>query len=85
MLSFIIKPYDTYVFTVLNGVKNGSLQEPFTNKDFKKACPNFGKGTYNAYLWKHRVGNKQKKIELFVKVSPGKFKLVRPLKYGLDL
>ena len=26
-----------------------------------------------------------KKIELFVKVSPGNFKLVRPLKYGLDL
>jgi hypothetical protein len=70
---------------IVKGIKSGSLQEPFTAKDFKKACPNFGKGTYNAFLWKHRVGNKKKLIELFVKVSPGKFKLVRPLEYGLDL
>jgi len=69
---------------IVNAIKSGLLQEPFSAKDFKKACPNFGKGTYNAFLWKHRVGNKGNRTELFVKVSPGNFKLVRPLKYGLD-
>ncbi len=44
-----------------------------------------GSGTYNAFLWKHRVGNPGGKTELFVKVSPGKFALKRPLKYGLDV
>jgi len=62
---------------IVDAVRNGRLQEPFTKKDFKRACPGLGKGTYNAFLWKHRVGNPGKKTELFIKVSPGKFKLVR--------
>jgi len=68
---------------VIEAFKNGRLQEPFTKDDFIKACPGFGRGTYNAFLWKHRVGNPKNSTELFIKVSPGKFKLVRPFKYGL--
>jgi len=69
---------------VVEAFKNGKLQEPFTNNDFRKACPGFGRGTYNAFLWKHRMGNPKNNTELFIKVSPGKFKLVRPFKYSLD-
>ena len=69
---------------IINAVKSGRLQEPFTNEDFKNACPIFGKGTYRAFLWKHRIGNLEGRTELFIKVSPGKFKLVRPFKHGLD-
>ncbi len=68
---------------IVKAVKSGTLKEPFTKKDFRKACPNFGEGTYNAFLWKHRVGNHDGKTELFRKIAPGKFELVRPLKYGL--
>ena len=42
---------------IVKVVKNGNLKEPFTTDDFRKACPNFARGTYNAFLWKHRVGN----------------------------
>lgn len=69
---------------IVESVKRGKLKEPFTRDDFRKACPNFSEGTYNAFLDKHRVGNPGGNSELFEKVSPGKFKLVRPLKYGLD-
>lgn len=69
--------------SLVNAIKNGAILEPFTKKDFKNACPGFGSGTYNAFLWKHQVGNKGGQSELFIKVSPGKFKLVRPIKYGL--
>jgi len=69
--------------SIVKAVKTGTLREPFTQRDFKTACPGFGRGTYNAFLWKHLVGNKGGQSELFIKVSPGKFKLVRPVKYGL--
>jgi hypothetical protein len=68
---------------IIKAVKIGSLQEPFSKKDFKRACPDFGEGTYNAFLWKHQLGNSESQSELFIKVAPGKFKLVRPIKYGL--
>jgi hypothetical protein len=65
-------------------VKNGMLKEPFTVADFQKKCPGFGRGTYRAFLYKHRVGNPGKKTELFGLVGPGKFKVIRPFKYSLD-
>jgi hypothetical protein len=68
---------------IIKAVKAGSLTEPFSKEDFRNACPGFGEGTYNAFLWKHTVGNPKKRAELFIKVLPGKFKLVRPFKYGL--
>jgi hypothetical protein len=68
---------------IVRAVKSGELKEPFSTGDFQKACPGFGIGTYRAFLYKHSVGN-SKTTELFAKVSPGKFKLVRPLRYGID-
>ncbi len=68
---------------IVNAVKCGRLKEPFTKDDFRKVCPEFGRGTYKAFLWKHRVGNPSGETELFIKVMPGQFKLVKPLKHGL--
>lgn len=61
----------------------GWLREPFSNEDFKNACPGLGAGTYKAFLHKHAVGNPGHASELFMRVSPGHFKCVRPFKYGL--
>ncbi len=69
--------------SIVRVIKNGKLKEPFTNDDFKKACLGFAKGTYNAFLHKHRVGNPGGNSELFKLVSPGMFKCVRPFKYNL--
>jgi len=69
---------------IVKAVKEGRLKEPFTKEDFRRACPRFGEGTYNAFLWKHRVGNPGGNTELLELVEPGKFRLVRPFKYGLE-
>jgi hypothetical protein len=68
---------------IVRAVKNRSLNEPFTRDDFQASCPGFGKGTYNAFLDKHAVGNPGGNSELFLRVGAGKFKCVRPFKYGL--
>jgi len=69
---------------IVEAVINERLIEPFGNREFRRACPGLGEGTYNSFLYKHRVGNPAGKSELFERISPGQFKLVRPLKYGLD-
>jgi len=69
--------------SIVNAVKAAKLKEPFSKADFKKACPGFGLGTYNAFLDKHTVGNPGGNSELFARTSPGLFKCVRPFKYGL--
>jgi len=69
---------------IVNAVKAGKLKEPFSVEDFKRACPGFGEGTYNAFLYKHRRGNPKGNTELFERVAPGKFRIIRPFKYGLD-
>lgn len=68
---------------IVRAVKNQSLNEPFSRDDFRLSCPGFGKGTYNAFLDKHVVGNVGGNSELFLRVAVGKFKCVRPFKYGL--
>ena len=68
---------------IVNAIKARKLSEPFTMIDFKKVCPGLGEGTYNAFLYKHRIGNLGGNSELFEKVSKGKFKCARPFKYGL--
>lgn len=69
--------------TIIEAVKSDKLKEPFTNDDFKTYCPGLGPGTYNAFLHKHSVGNPGGNSELFERIGPGKFKLIRPLRYGL--
>ncbi len=69
---------------IVKAVNDEKLNEPFTNDDFREACPGLGEGTYNAFLHKHRINNPGGNSELFEKVAPGKFKLVRPIKYGIE-
>jgi len=68
---------------IVKARKAGKLAEPFTSKDFQRACTGFGNGTYNAFLYKHCCGNPGGNSELFIKVLPGQFKCLRPYKYGL--
>jgi len=67
---------------IVKAIKQGRLREPFDRNDFRKACPSLGEGTYQAFLDKHRKGNPGGNSELFEKVAPGKFRVLRPFKYG---
>lgn len=62
--------------SIEKAISNGSLPRQFTSNDFKKACPGFGKGTYNAFLWKHREGNPGEKPEYFRKIDRGLFERI---------
>ena len=68
---------------IVKALKDGKLKEPFSNNDFRICCPGFGDGTYNAFLYKHRKGNPSGVSELFERVRPGQFRVLRPFKYGL--
>jgi hypothetical protein len=67
---------------IVRQVRAAKLSEPFSQDDFRNACPGFGRGTYAAFLWKHANGN-GKTSELFDRVAPGMFRCIRPFKYGL--
>ena len=68
---------------IVKAAKEGRLREPFTSSEFRRECPGFGAGTYNAFSWKHRKGNPGGASELFEKVSPGKFIVLKT--FNLDL
>ena len=68
---------------IVYAVKTGKLKEPFSQNDFRRACPGLGEGTYQAFLHKHRKGNPGGNSELFEMTQPGKFRLLRPFRYGL--
>lgn len=68
---------------IVQAVKSGLLKEPFTQADFRKACPSCGEGTYKAFLHKHRQGNLGGESELFELVQRGRFCLLRPFRYDL--
>lgn len=68
---------------IVEAVKSERLKEPFSKSDFWRACPGFGRGTYQAFLDKHRAGNPGGYSELFERVKPGLFSCVRPFRYGL--
>jgi hypothetical protein len=67
---------------IVRAIKTGKIIEPFTMQDFKMCCPCLGNGTYNAFLPKHTKGNPGGNSELFERVRPGKFRCLRPFKYG---
>jgi hypothetical protein len=68
---------------IVTAVREGIMQEPFSAEDFRRSCPGFGSGTYQAFLWKHAKGNPGGQSELFEKVARGSFRLLHPIKYGL--
>ncbi len=74
--------HKTYT-SIVTAIKNRRLNEPFTSRDLKLACPEMPDGTCNAFPHKHAVGNPGKNSELFIRVAPGRFKCLRPFKYGL--
>ena len=67
---------------IVSAVNRGVLAEPFNEGDFRHACPGLGEGTYKAFLHKHSAENPGDESELFERVAPGSFKLIRPIKYG---
>lgn len=68
---------------IVKAIKSGQLSEPFSKDDFEKACPGLAKGTYAAFLDKHRKGNPGHNSELFERQCPGQFNCLRPFRYGL--
>jgi hypothetical protein len=68
---------------IVAAVRSGTLTEPFGKADFRRACPGFGDGTYEAFLYKHRLGNPGDNSELFELVGVGQFRLLYPIRYGL--
>jgi hypothetical protein len=42
---------------IVEAVRAGKLAEPFSNNDFRAACPGLGNGTYAAFLDKHSEEN----------------------------
>jgi predicted aspartyl protease len=63
------------VTAIDDALASGALREPFSKENFRVACPGFGQGTYNAFLWKHRKGN-GKTTELFELVGPNQFRRI---------
>jgi hypothetical protein len=68
---------------IVKAVRSGALTEPFSKDDFLAACRGFGAGTYNAFLDKHSRGNPGGNSELFERASAGRFRCLRPFRYGL--
>jgi len=68
---------------IVKAIKEKRLREPFSARDFSHACSGFADRTYRTFLHKHSRGNPGGHSELFERTAPGKFKLLRPIKYGL--
>jgi hypothetical protein len=77
---FQMAKHKVYI-AIVKALEEGRLKEPFSNNDFRNACTEFKKGTYNAFLWKHRKGNPLDESELFELLGPNTFRLIRPIKY----
>ena len=74
---------------IIRAVNQARLTEPFGTLDFEKHCPGWSYKTYRVFLSKHCKPHGPTTY-LFEDVSPPgergtsrRFKLVRPLKYGL--
>jgi hypothetical protein len=69
---------------IVAAVKEGRLKEPFSKDNFRRECPGFANETYDTFLCKHRRGNPEGASELFEEVESGKFRTLKPFKYGVD-
>jgi hypothetical protein len=70
--------------SIVEAVKNGELEEPFTAGDIRRVCPQIAQNTPGTFLPKHRRNNPENQSELFEQVGRGQYKLLLPIKYGLD-
>lgn len=73
--------------SIVNAIKAGKLIEPFTAKDCIQNCcnlykPPISKSTYPTFLPKHEEDNPGNNSKLFKRHSRGKYKCLRPFKYG---
>jgi hypothetical protein len=68
---------------IVAAVEAGQLAEPFSAADVCRACPGIPEGTPGTFLPKHRWGNPGGNTELFERVGRGRYRLPRPLRYGL--
>lgn len=62
--------------SIRNAKDKNLLNEPFSAKDFKKACPGFADNTYKNFLPKHAKGNPSKTTEIFHRIARGKYALL---------
>ncbi len=69
--------------SIVKAVDSGSLKEPFKAADMKAACPGFADRTYWRFLSKHSKGNPGDDTELFERVARGRYRLLKPIKYGI--
>jgi hypothetical protein len=63
-----------FAFAIYGAVKAKRLFEPFDADAVRRACPGWAERTYHVFLAKHAVGNPGKNTELFVRVSPGRYR-----------
>ncbi len=68
---------------IVKAVKAGTIKEPFTVKDLRNGGLGIPDGTCGTFPHKHALGNPDSQSELFERVAPGKFRCVRPFRYGL--
>lgn len=66
-----------FIKAIRRAVKTGTLKQPFRAADVKKAVPGFAKNTYHVFLPKHRSDNPDNQTELFERISPGLYRLIR--------
>ena len=61
---------------IRDAVLKGLLSEPFTAESARRVLPGWQKHTYENVLAQHTVGN-GKRSELFERVAPGWYRIIR--------
>jgi len=74
--------HDTYK-TIIKLVNSKKLKEPFYPKDIINVTRAKNLKTLRNFAIVHRKGNPTGTSELFTQHKDGRYKLIRPFKYGL--
>lgn len=69
--------------SIVRAVKKGLLKEPFSASMWRSVCSGLAENTYHVFLPKHAKGNPGKDSGIFERVSPGLYRLIRPIKYNI--
>jgi hypothetical protein len=65
-----------FASAIYTAVQSRRLAEPFGADAVRRECPGWADRTYHVFLPKHAVGNPGRNTELFVRVSPGLYRLL---------